>query len=269
MKNVRIYKDDIRQHILKSLFLTDTTLFVGGGLCIAGVLYLFLQYVLHLFSWNMYLAVLVVLEIVFIALITHKVDNQPVYKIIPRLFLFKKSKKNYRNKDMDSYFTEFDIQDNLVIRKNSLMKLYEIEAFDIALLNDQDREHFFLKLKQMIHTLPSQVQFITRKEKAKTEDYSKHFFSLYSRSNQRREPLIAEYIKNISDLIRDHAFTMTHHYVVFSLSCNTGKPYEKLNAVKKLHDMGMRFTASGAAANIEVRPIVNQELINFTQSMLR
>ena len=33
------------------------------------------------------------------------------------------------------------------------MKLYEVEPFDIALLNDQDREHFFVKLKQMIHVL--------------------------------------------------------------------------------------------------------------------
>lgn len=269
MRNVRIYKDDIRQHILKSLFLTDSTIFIGGGLCIAAILYLVLQYVLHLFSWNVYLALLVVLEIAFIATVTHRIDNQPIYKVFPRYFRFSRSSKNYRHKEMEPYFTDFQIQDNLIVRKNNLLKIYRIEPFDISLLNDQDREHFFLNLKQTIHTLPSQVQIITRKESAKPEHYSKHIFSLYAQSNHAREPLINGYVNDLTSLIKGHMFTNTAHYAVFSVSCNPRKTHEKLAAINKLHDMGMRFSGSLAASNIEVYPVINQDLESFTQSILR
>ena len=92
------------------------------------------------------------------------------------------------------------------MRKNAIVKLYEVEPFDIALLNDQDREHFFVKLKQMIHVLPSQVQFIVKKEKATVDDYSKHFFSLYDSANTKRERLINNYIDDLSELVSSHTF---------------------------------------------------------------
>ncbi len=269
MKNVRIYKDDIRQHILRSLFFTDNTLFIVGGLFLAGLLYLLLKYVVHAFNWNIYVASLIVLEIAFIGFITQKVDNQPIYKVIPRGLLFKKSKKQYRQKELESYFVDFSIQDNLVIRKDSIVQLLEVEPFDISLLNDQDREHFFLKMKQMIHVLPSQVQFIVRKEKAQTEDYSKHFFSLYAHSNTKREPLIAEYTQNLSTLISESNFSTTRHYAIFSVFCNPSKQHEKVQAIKKLHDMSMRFASALSACNIAVRPLQNEELIRFIKTTLR
>src|SRR3990167_11300595 len=109
MRNVRIYKDDIRQHILRSLFFTDSMLFIVGGLCIAGILYFLLAYVLHAFNWNIYIALFIVLEIAFIAFITQKIDNQPIYKIVPRGLIFKRSKKKYRQKELESYFIDFSI----------------------------------------------------------------------------------------------------------------------------------------------------------------
>ena len=269
MKNVRIYKDDIRQHILRSMFFTDNTLFIVGAFCLAGLLYLLLTYVIHAFSWNMYIASLIVLEIAFIGFITQKVDNQPIYKVVPIGLLFKKSKKQYRQKELESYFIDFTIQDNLIIRQNSIMQLLEVEPFDISLLNDQDREHFFIKLKQMIHVLPSQVQFIVRKEKAKIEDYSKHFFSLYAHSNDKREPLIAEYTNNLSTLMNESNFMATRHYAIFSVSCNSSKQQEKVQAIKKLNDMSMRFASALASCNILVRPLQNEELINFARNTLR
>lgn len=269
MKNVRIYKDDIRQHILRSMFFTDNTLFIVGAFCLAGLLYLLLTYVIHAFNWNIYIASLIVLEVAFIGFITQKVDNQPIYKVIPRGILFKRSKKQQRQKELESYFIDFTIQDNLIMRKGSILQLLEVEPFDISLLNDQDREHFFIKLKQMIHVLPAQVQFIVRKEKAKIEDYSKHFFSLYAHSNERREPLIAEYANNLSNLVTESNFTATRHYAIFSVSCNPSKQHEKLEAIKKLQDMGMRFASALSSCNISVRPLQNEELINFAQTTLR
>jgi len=155
------------------------------------------------------------------------------------------------------------------MRKDSIIQMLEVEPFDISLLNDQDREHFFLKLKQVIHILPSQVQLIVKKEKAKTEDYSKHMFSLYANSNQKREPLITEYIQNLSILIQESNFMSTHHYAVFSVSCNPHKQQEKIQAIKKLQDMSMRFASALSSCNINVRPLQNDELINFAKNTLR
>lgn len=269
MRNVRIYKDDIRQHILRSLFFTDTVLFVTGGLCIALILYLFLTYVAGYFSWDIYLTSLIVGEITFVAFITHKIDNQAIYKVMPRGVTYKTSKKELRQKEIESYFVDFSIQDNLIIRKNSIIKMYEVDPFDIALLNDQDREHFFMKLKQTIHILPSQVQFIVRKERTKMADYSKHLFSLYKSSNDKRESLIAQYSKDLSSLIDTTKFVSTHHYAVFSVPLSGSKSENKVNAIKKLNDLGVRFASSLTSCNISVRQLDNNELIEFAQTTLR
>ncbi len=269
MKSVRIYKDDIRVHILRSLFFTDTMIAVSVGAILAGLIFIFFQYFLHVFNWSYFISTVIVTEIFFIALVTQKIDNQAIYKIVPRGITFKTTKKEHRHNDLEPYFVDFAIQDTCIIRKNTIVKMYEVEPFDIALLNDQDREHFFIKLKQMIHLLSSQVQFIVKKEKANIQDYSKHLSRLYDDSNTKREPLIDRYIHDISDLIQNNAFTITRHYAVFSVPCNTEKPYEKVKAIKKLNDIAIRFSSAVVACNISVKPLDTTELISFAQSTLR
>lgn len=269
MRTVRIYKDDIRVHILRSLFFTDTIIAVFGGIVIAGFLYIFFHGVLHFFTWPYYISALILIEIFFIGFITQKIDNQPIYKIVPRGITFKTAKKEFRQTELDPYFIDFSLQDNLIIKKNSMIRMYEVEPYDIALLNDQDREHFFIKLKNVIHMLPAQVQFIVRKEKANITDYSKHFFTLYDQSNTERETLIDRYIQDMSALIAQNTFTITRHYAVFSVSCDTAKPYEKVKAIKKLNDMVARFSSSLVACNITVRSLDTNELISFAQTTLR
>lgn len=269
MKNIRIYKDDIRVNVLRSLFFTDTILAVSGAMVIGGIWYLVFRNFLHSIPTEYFISVLIILEIFFLGFITQKVDDQPIYKVIPRGLLFKSNKQEFRQKDLESYFIDFSVQDNLILRKNSLIRIYEVESFDIALLNDQDRENFFIKLKQMIHVLPSQVQFIVRKEKTTTKDYSQHFFSLYDQSNGKREALVNRYINDLSDLINSHEFMTTRHYAVFSVSGNTSKVNERVKAIKKLNDMGISFAAALSACNITVRPLPNDELINFCEITLR
>jgi hypothetical protein len=269
MRNVRIYKDDIREHVLRSLFFTDTVLAVSGAAIIAAIVFVIFKYVLHYFSWGSFGTTVLVSEIFFIGFITQKIDNQPIYKLVPRGVKFKSGKKELHHADLDPYFVDFDIQDNLIMRKNAIVKLYEVEPFDIALLNDQDREHFFVKLKQMIHVLPSQVQFIVKKEKATVDDYSKHFFSLYDSANSKREKLINHYIDDLSELVSSHTFMAMRHYAVFSVPCDTKKPHEKVKAIKKLSDLGIRFASSLSACNITVRPLVDDQLLHVAQSTLR
>ena len=269
MRNIRIYKDDIRVNVLRSLFFTDTILVVAGAVVIAFFWFLVFHYVIHFFSWGYFISLLIVSEIFFLGFITQKVDNQPIYKVVPRGTTFNVGKKEFRQKDLEPYFVDFQIQDNLIIRKGSIIRIYEVEPFDIALLNDQDRENFFIKLKQMIHVLPSQVQFIVRKEKTKIKDYSNHFFSIYNQSESIREPLINRYIEDLSHLIETHEFMTVHHFAVFSVSCNTTKPHERVKAIKKLNDIGIRFASAISACHIDVRPLTSSELISFCEETLR
>jgi hypothetical protein len=242
---------------------------VTGTVTIALLNYFILHYVLHIFQWSYFISSLTVTTIFFIAFITQKVDNQPIYKVVPRLVTFKAGKKEKRYKELEPYFTDFTIQDNLIVRTGSITKMFEIEPFDVALLNEQDRENFYIKLKQAIHTLPTQVQFVVRKEKAQSKDYSKHFFSLYEGSTSNREELISQYIKDLTHLLDTETLFVTHHYAVFSVSCNAGKTSELVNGIKKVNDLGMSFAAALSVCNISVKPLSNEELVRFMSSTLR
>ncbi len=269
MKSVRIYKDDIRVHILRSLFFTDTALVLIGTVSISVLLYLFFRYVLHTFIISYYVSAVIVCTIFFIAFITQNIDNQPIYKIVPRLLTFKGSKKNRRFKDIDPYFTDFSIQDGAIVRKGSLIKIYEIEPFDVALLNEQDRENFFIKLKQSIHILPSGVQLMVRKVEAKPKDYSKHYFSLYEGASKNQEMLIDRYIKDLSKLIENETFFITKHYAIFTIPCNTAKADDLVKSMKKLHDVAYRFASVLTGCNISIKSLENEELENYFRLTLR
>lgn len=269
MKNVRIYKDDIRTHILRSLFFTDTAIMIIGTLLLGGLLYFLFVYVFHYFSWSYYLSALFVSVIFFITIITQRLDNQPIYQIVPRLLRLKSHKKEQRTPKIDSYFTNFEIQDDLIVRKDSLIRVYEIEPYDIALLNEQDRAHFFIKLKQAINTIPSQIQVIVKKDRALSSDYSQHIFSLYDSSATEREDLIQKYIEDLTSLIENNKFTITRCYAVISVPCQTKNLHSKESAIKKLNDIGGSFSAHLSNCNITTKSLTTDQLINFSKGQLR
>lgn len=269
MKNIRIYKDDIRTNILRSLFFTDTALVIGGSIIISFIIYLIFVYGFKTFNWSYYLSSLFVGVIFFIAFITQKIDNQPIYKIIPRAIKFRKAKKEQRFKYLDSYFTDFIIQDNHIIRKQSIIRILEVEPHDIALLNEQDREHFFTKLKQTIHILPSQIQIIVKKERSTSKDYSKHIFSVYNTTIPGREPLINRYVKELTNLIDSNNFMITKHYISISVSAQTKNSKSKIEAFKKINDAELRLASALAQSNISTRSLDNDELIKFMKETLR
>lgn len=269
MKNVRIYKDDIRTNILRSLFFTDTALVIVGSMVIGLVIYLVFVYGFKTFNWSYYLSSLFVGIIFFIAFITQKIDNQPIYKIIPRAVNFRRTKKEQRFRNLDPYFVDFTIQDNHVIRKQSIIRIFEIEPHDIALLNEQDREHFFAKLKQTIHILPSQIQIIVKKERATSNDYSKHIFSIYNSTVRGREHLVNRYVSELTALIDSNNFVITKHYAVISVNCQTKNPNSKIEAFKKINDAELRFASGLALCNISLKSLSNEELIKFMKETLR
>ena len=269
MKAVRIYKDDIRVNILRSVFFTDTVLAAIGGLVIAGVLYFIFQYIFHLFHLGYYLSVLFLSELAFIAALTQKVDNQPVSHIFLRVITHSIKPKKLRGNSIDSYFTDFTIQDNMIVRPKSLIRIFEVEPYDISLLNDQDREHFFIKLKQLIHVLPSQAQFIVKKEQASIKDYSKHIFSLYSESSKKTEPLIEAYTHDLNNLVMTNEFNTLRYFAVFSVSADTSKTNSKLHGINKLNDATLRFASITSSCQMDIRPLTNDELVIYMKHTLR
>ncbi|QQG40570.1 MAG: hypothetical protein HYV37_03305 [Candidatus Levyibacteriota bacterium] len=269
MKSVRIYKDDIRTHILRSLFFTDTALVVIGSIVIGALLYFLFVYVFHSFNWGYYISSLFLGVLCFILFITQRIDNQPIFKVVPRAIRFTTGKKNQRFADLEDYFVDFTIKDNLIVRDNTIIGVYEIEPFDVALLNEQDREHFYVKLKQAIHILSSQIQLIVKKDQAKTTDYSNHFFSLYESSSKKREQLINQYLEDLTTIIDENHFMMTRHFAVLSIPCDPTKPNSLVQGVKRLNDLSLRFAQSLALCNISIQALENEQLKHFMKETLR
>ena len=223
MRTIRVYKDNVREHILRSLFFTDTVLFVGIGLILAILIFVFYKFVLHSFQYGLYLSTVFIFELFYALVATLKIDNQPIYKVIPRAITYKASKKQYSMKELDTSTSDFKIIDNYIVRKKRLIVVYEIRPFDIALLNEEDREQFYFKIKTMLHTLPGKVQLIVRKEIAKPLDYQDHFFSLYKDAEPKREKLIESYVNDITKLLDLGKFQMVKYYAVFSTPLSSAK----------------------------------------------
>ncbi len=269
MRAVQIYKDNLREHILRSLFFGDKVLFIGGGIILAGFVFIVFQLVFHSFQTGPFLMVVFVVELCFLIAATLQIDHQPVYKLIPRAVTFSTGKKHYSETQLQPTTSDFRIVDNYIERKKNLIAVYEVEPFDIALLNDDDRELFYQRIKLLLHTLPGKVQIIVRKETALSGDYQKHFFSLYNNALENREGLIGNYITDLTSLLATERFLVMKYYAVFSTSLASTKEHALVQASKRLFDMGTRLSSSLAPSQISTRQLEKEELVAFCKAQLR
>lgn len=269
MRAVRVYKDNVREHIFRSLFFTDTVIFLGIGLFLAVFIFLLYKFVFHFFQYGLYFSTVFIVELFYSLVATLKIDNQPIYTVIPRAITHSTSKKRYAMKELDSSTSDFKIIDNYIFRKKRLIAVYEIRPFDIALLNEEDREQFYMKIKTTLHTLPGKVQLIVRKEIAKPSDYQDHFFSLYKDAEPNREFLIENYVNDLTSLLDSGKFQMVKYYAVFSTTLTSTKEEEFVKASKRLYDMGVRFSGGLEVAQITIKQLKNEELVTYFQSQFR
>lgn len=269
MKTVRIYKDNLREHILRSLFLSDSAIFLGGGILIAVTQFIFFNYVLHFFQLGLFLMSVFIAEVIFALVATLRIEQQSLYKILPRAFLFGVSRKKHQREGLETSTGDFSVQNNYLVRRKKLVAVYEVEPYDIALLNDAEREAFYHHIKVALHTLPSQVQLIVKKEKAEVKDYQKHFFSLYKDTERKREPLIASYIHDMSSLVESGKLQIVKYYCVFSTSLSSSKEDHFVQSTKKLNDMGIRFATALQGSHIAMRQLQHEELIAFCKGELQ
>lgn len=269
MRTIRVYKDNVREHIFRSLFFTNSVIFFGIGIILAVLIFVLYKFVLQNFEYGFYISTIFIVELLYALIATIRIDNQPIHKIIPRAISHSTGKKHYAMKELDSSTSDFKIIDNYILRKKRLIVVYEIRPFDIALLNEEDRVQFYNKIKTMLHTLPSKVQLIVRKEIAKPSDYQEHFFSLYKDAEPEREQLIENYVNDITHLLDLEKFQMVKYYAVFSTQLTSTKDEAFVHACNRLYDMGTRFSGSLELAHIGIRQLRKDELVTFFQSQFR
>lgn len=269
MKTVRIYKNNLRENILRSLFFSNNVIFFGVGLAVAILIFLVFKFVFHSFQLGPFIMSVFVTEVCLALITIIQVDNQPIVSMIPRALLFMVSRKQYGMKDLDKTTSDFAVVGSYIKHKKQLIAVYEIQPYDIALLNEEDREQFYHQIKMMLHTLPRKLQLVVRKEIAKIKDYQKHFFSIYKQAHKKREQLIFNYIEDISHLVETERFQIMKYYAVFSspLHPSSKDAFEK--AAKDLHDQGMRFSVALNATNIHVQQLQNDELVAYCKSQLQ
>ncbi len=269
MRTIRVYKDNLREHIFRTMFFTDTVVFLIGGIALALLTLLMYKVVLRVDQVGLIIATIFLVELFYALVATLKIDHQPLYKIIPRAVSYSFAKKQFTMRELEKTTGDFKVVGNYIIRKKKLIAVYEIRPFDIALLNDEERERYYHHIKTMLHTLPMKVQLISRKETATVEDYHEHYYSLYETANEKVNGLVENYIKELSALVEQNTFQLMKYYAVFSVPLLGTDDKHFLEAAQKLDDTQRRFTSSLALERIQTMQLTEKQLITYFQSQFR
>jgi len=267
MKPVRTYKDNIRENVLRSLLFNNTVIYIFGAVLIAIVLFFSMRFILGYFSWDMYTYALLFCEAVFAFGAFKKYDNQQIFSLIPRAFLYIFAKKTLSRPELEKTTGDFRIVSDYIERRKSLIAIYEIIPYDIALLNEEEQAEFYQNIKQTLHTLPAKIQIVVRKSKATVSDYQKHFFSVYKQSDKKREAVIANYHNDLTSLINTGKLRIVKYYAVFSTPLHSDSEEQFLEATKKLEDTFIRF--STPLKKIEMRKLHKEELISYFKTQFQ
>ena len=269
---VRIYKDNFRESILRSLIFTDFVISILVELSIAGIMYVIFSHVSKNFNVGEYIGSVLLFEILFIALVTQKRDNQPIYKLVYRAIFFFTGKRKLRSKQLESYFADFKIQDDVIIRKKSISKVFLINPHDISALNEVDTVQFFARVKQALHSLPTQLQIVVRKELMTPDDINDHLASIYktlTKKNKKREEIIQQYNHDLKERVATGNYLITRQYGVFAQEVDTNNVKQKVDAMGKLEDMYRRFDFSLTSCEVSTRQLTNNELVLFVKKVLQ
>lgn len=271
--SVRIYKDNLRQPLFRTLLFTDLVIFIFIGTAIAGITYMLFRMTFGgNFNFLSYLFMLGILEPTFIIIATLKIDNQQIYKILSRAILFWFSQKQFRGNQLNAYYKDFTIQDDLIMRKKSISKMFRINPYDISALNASDRVSFFTNLKQSLHILPTQLQVIVQKEVATKEDFTDHLFSVYKslpKRHKQKEQMVANYQEDFLSFVESQNLLTIKQYGVFSVPVDTTNVTAKVKAVGKLEDMYKRLSSSLEECHVSTTQMKNIELEAYMRRLLR
>ncbi|GEM_PF-2514720 len=270
--SVHIYKDNLRQSLFRTLLFTDTVVFVLVAVGIAGFTFLLFKLTLGDFNVLSYLFLLAILEMAFFFIATLQRDNQPIYKIASRALYFFLTKKHFRGNELGAYYTDFTIQDNLILKKHRISKIFAIKPYDISALNSEERTSFFGSLQQALHILPQRLQIIVRKEVAKSEDFTDHLLHVYKslpKRNKQKEQMVANYQQDLLAFVESQNLLTVKQYGVFSVSADTNNVSQKVDAIGRLEDMYNRVSTALEGCHIKTKKLTNEELESYMRRLLK
>jgi len=270
--SVRIYKDNLRQSVFRTLIFTDIVVFVLTGVLLAGLTFLVFNTFFRPINWMYYLFVLGMIEPTFVIIATLKIDNQAIYKILSRAIFYSLNPKEYRGKQLGGYYNDFTIQDDVIIRKRSICKVFRINPYDISALNGSDRESFFASVKQTLHMLPAKLQIIVRKEVATAADFTDHLLYVYStlpKKNKIKEAMVNNYQNEYLAFVEQEKLLTVKQYGVFALPVDTSNHDLKVKTIGKLEDMYKRIASSLESCHVTTKRLTNEELAQYMKGVLR
>jgi hypothetical protein len=270
--SVHIYKDNLRQSLFRTLLFTDTVVFVLIGAGIAGFTFLLFKITFGNFNFLSYLFMLSLLEPTFFVIATIKRDNQPIYKLLSRGIYFLLTKKHFRGSELSDYYSDFAIQDNLIVKKHRISEVFAIKPYDISALNSEERNGFFAGLQQVLHILPQRLQIIVRKEVAKPEDFTDHLLHVYKslpKGNKQKEQMVANYQQDLLSFVQSQNLLTVKQYGVLSVNADTNNVSEKVDAVGRLGDMYARVSSALEGCHIKTKQLTSEELEQYMRRLLR
>ena len=162
---------------------------------------------------------------------------------------------------------DFEIKENLVITKNAVIAVFQIEPIDIFLMNTQDQETFFARLQSTFQLLKGHIQINVVVKRMDLQDYTPYFQSLKKQNvqSEKKLSLVTRMISEFTELIEDknEVFLSKKFYLHMKERCTTDKDKLLLHGIKQLDQHVEQLTSSLFQAGISSQQVLEPDLISY------
>lgn len=269
MKPIYIHKDNFDENPFVTMFLSDNSPILVAGIGIAlGFVMLFLV-ILRNYNFPVMLLLIACSEYALFVLTRGRKQSEPRYKLLRRQLGFAFTKKHHSAKALARDLSDVQIIGDYLQRKKTLIAMFELMPRDISLIGETALDEYYSMVKQTYHNLPVTIQLITKKQVATEKEYYPHIFSLYATSDSKREGLVRQYAKELSEFVSSHTLYIPKHYLVFSTSLTGVKEKEYVQAMKTLYDYEQRINDSFSACPISMKQLTHNDLIVYCKQAVQ
>lgn len=164
---------------------------------------------------------------------------------------------------------DFEIRDNLLFTKKSVVAIFQMEPIDIALLDEEGQMSFFAGLSTAFNVLQGDIQFNVVGKKSSIDDFSEYFKSMKMQNlgDQNRLNLVNNVIADMSSLIEDpeEQILTKNFYFHLKEECKTADEKNFVNAIKALSLRVQRITGVFIHAGINIEQVKENNLKQYIQ----
>jgi len=169
---------------------------------------------------------------------------------------------------------DFEIQENLIIFKDSIVSIYKLEPIDVFLLSTDQYQLFETNIRRFLNSLKmEQIQLVMRSRRTEIEDLRKHFKNLKLQKSLKpiQEMLINDYILELSELINKSVIPFKEYLIIFRIKIRNKSMISRIEDIKKLESFIQNTTSHLNQMNINTKQLVNdnRELEKVIKSFLR